>query len=61
MDLPPSCKLFGYKWIFKRNLKADESINKYKVRLIIKGFRLKEGLNYFDTYLAMILTWQSQE
>ena len=31
-------------------MKADGSIDKYKARLVVKGFRQKEGLDYFDTY-----------
>ncbi|PKI57121.1 hypothetical protein CRG98_022485 [Punica granatum] len=31
-------------------MKADGSIDKYKARLVIKGYKQKEGLNYFDTY-----------
>ena len=37
VDLPPGCKLLGCKWIFKRKMKADGSIDKYKARLVIKG------------------------
>ncbi|KAF3682389.1 putative FACT complex subunit SSRP1-like [Capsicum annuum] len=38
------------KWIFKRKMKEDGAIDKYKARLVVKGFKQKEGLDYFDTY-----------
>ncbi|GKE28353.1 isochorismate synthase, chloroplastic, partial [Tanacetum coccineum] len=42
-----------YKWIFKKKMKADGTIDKYKARLAIKGFR-QQGLCYFDTYSTRI-------
>ncbi|GJY06970.1 zinc finger, CCHC-type containing protein [Tanacetum coccineum] len=33
-DLPPGCKPLGCKWIFKRKLKLDGTIEKFKARLI---------------------------
>ncbi|GJV66002.1 zinc finger, CCHC-type containing protein [Tanacetum coccineum] len=49
-DLPPGCKPLGCKWIFKRKLKVDGTIEKFKARLVIQGFRQKSGIDYFDTY-----------
>ncbi|GJR61145.1 calcineurin B-like protein 4 [Tanacetum coccineum] len=40
----------SYKWIFKKKMKADGTVDKYKARLVIQGFRQREGLDYFDTY-----------
>nr|GEW67678.1 ribonuclease H-like domain-containing protein [Tanacetum cinerariifolium] len=39
--------------IFKKKMKADGTIDKYKARLVIKGFRQSDGLDYFDTYSAV--------
>ncbi|GJV68588.1 retrovirus-related pol polyprotein from transposon TNT 1-94 [Tanacetum coccineum] len=50
VDLPPGCKPLGYKWIFKKKMKADGTVDKYKARVVIQGFRQREGLDYFDTY-----------
>ncbi|GJZ39916.1 retrotransposon protein, putative, ty1-copia subclass [Tanacetum coccineum] len=54
MDLLSGCKPLGYKWIFKKKMKADDTINKYKARLAIKGFRQQTCLYYFDTYSMRI-------
>ncbi|GJV82354.1 zinc finger, CCHC-type containing protein [Tanacetum coccineum] len=43
-------KPLGCKWIFKRNLKVDGTVEKFKAMLVIQGFKQKSGINYFDTY-----------
>ncbi|GKA51358.1 zinc finger, CCHC-type containing protein [Tanacetum coccineum] len=49
-DLPPGCKPLGCKWIFKRKLKVDGMIEKFKARLVIQGFKQKSRIDYLDTY-----------
>ncbi|XP_074323850.1 uncharacterized protein LOC141660760 [Apium graveolens] len=50
VDLPNGCKPLGSKWVFKKKLKADGTIDKYKARLVIKRYKEQKGLDYFDTY-----------
>ncbi|GJS15824.1 retrovirus-related pol polyprotein from transposon TNT 1-94 [Tanacetum coccineum] len=39
VDLPPGCKPLAYRWIFKKKMKANGTIDKYKARLVIKAIR----------------------
>ncbi|KAL8132042.1 hypothetical protein AgCh_007799 [Apium graveolens] len=39
VDLPTICKPLGSKWVFKKKLKTDDTIDKYKARLVIKGYK----------------------
>nr|AAT77039.1 putative gag-pol polyprotein [Oryza sativa Japonica Group] len=38
------------KWVFKKKLRPDGTIEKYKARLGAKGYTQKEGEDFFDTY-----------
>nr|GEV32540.1 zinc finger, CCHC-type [Tanacetum cinerariifolium] len=52
-DLPPGCRTLACKWIFKRKLKVDGTVEKFKARLVIQSFKQKSGINYFDTYASV--------
>jgi len=41
-DLSPSCKPIGCKWIFKKKMRHDGSIEKYKARLLAKDYTQKK-------------------
>jgi hypothetical protein len=36
--------------VFKKKLRPDGTIEKYKARLVAKNYTQKEGENFFDTY-----------
>ena len=40
-NLPPGAKPIVCKWIFKKKLNPDGSIDKYKARLVAKEFSQK--------------------
>ena len=40
VNLPSGSKPIGCKYIFKKKKKFDGSIDKYKARLLAKGFKL---------------------
>jgi hypothetical protein len=39
VDLPLGNKSLSYKWILKRNMKVDGSIDRYIDTLVVKGFK----------------------
>ena len=53
VDLSPSCEPLGYKWIFKRKLKEDGSIDKYRARLVVKGYKQRK-VWIILTYIHML-------
>lgn len=50
LDLSPRCKPIGYRWIFRKKMKSDGTLDKYKSRLVAKGFTQLKDIDYFDTF-----------
>jgi len=53
VDLPSSVKPIGCRWVYKVKHNVDGSIERYKARLIAKGYNQIEGLDYFDTFSSV--------
>ena len=49
-DLPLGRKSIGCKWIFRKKMNIDGTIDKFKARLVAQGFRKTNGVDHFDTY-----------
>ncbi|XP_068497784.1 uncharacterized mitochondrial protein AtMg00820-like [Phaseolus vulgaris] len=48
MKLPEGCKRVRCKWVFKTKCNSHDNIERYKVRLVAKGFTQKDDIVYID-------------
>src|SRR5258705_8186489 len=49
-DLPSGRKAINSQWVFKVKLNADGSIERYKARLVIKGYSQLASIDYEETF-----------
>ena len=54
VDRPEGRKVIGMKWIYRTKLNVDNSINKHKARLVVKGYAQIFGVDYSDTFAPIV-------
>uniref|UniRef100_A0A2N9EG19 Reverse transcriptase Ty1/copia-type domain-containing protein n=1 Tax=Fagus sylvatica TaxID=28930 RepID=A0A2N9EG19_FAGSY len=52
-ELSTGRKPVGCKWVLRKKYKANGSLDKYKARLVTKGFTQQPGVDFVDTYSPM--------
>ena len=53
VDLPEGKQAIGLKWIIKTKYHVDESIKRYKARLVVKGYSQQQGIDFEDTFFLV--------
>jgi hypothetical protein len=50
VDKPPGKNIVGSKWVFRLKKNSDGQIEKYKARLVARGFTQIHGVDYTETF-----------
>lgn len=53
IDLPPNKNPIGCKWVFTLKYKQDASVDRFKARIIAKGFTQSYVIDYQDTFALL--------
>ena len=50
IELPMGKKTIGCKWVFSMKYKSDGTIDRYKAKLVAKGYTRAYGIDYQETF-----------
>nr|KYP67192.1 hypothetical protein KK1_013515 [Cajanus cajan] len=50
VDLPRGEKIIGVKWVYKTKVKPNRDVDKYKARLVVKGYKQEYGVDYTKVF-----------
>ena len=53
VDLPKGKKPVGCRWVYTVKYKSDGSLDRYKARLVARGYTKTYGINYQETFALL--------
>ena len=54
VDRPPEKKVIGTKWVLRVKTDSEGKIDKFKSRVVAKGFRQMEGVDFDETFAPTV-------
>ena len=54
IHLPPGKSVVDYRWVYKIKTNSDGSIERYKAKLVLKGYSQQYGMDYEKTFASIV-------
>ena len=54
MDTPKGANIVSNKWVFKMKRLLNGQIDRYKARLVVRGFSQKYSIDYEETFTLVV-------
>ncbi|GJV90694.1 gag-pol polyprotein [Tanacetum coccineum] len=54
VPLPGGRKPIGNKWVYKIKRNGDDQVERYRARLVVKGYAQKEGIDFNEIFSLVV-------
>jgi hypothetical protein len=54
VPLPQGRKAIGNKWVYKIKRDGNDQVERYRARLVVKGYAQKEGIDFNEIFSLVV-------